>query len=136
MLEKKELILEGKKFILNKFPAVEGLEIALKFIHNSSEKFKDLESTIETLYKALTHVSIMINDVAIPLNNKTLINNHALNWEILARIAIAIIEYNCSFLPVGVISNAFDKVLEMLPHLTSKMSEELSDHLLQIKKQL
>ncbi len=51
----------------------------------------------------------------IALATRELINNHVPDWETLARLEWAVMEYNCSFFANGKVSNFLDDLLEKLP---------------------
>ncbi len=101
MLEKKEIDIDGKKFTISKFPALAGREIIHKYFTSENDMLDAYEVNEEMLCKMMSYVFIDIKGKSIPLSTKELINNHVHDWEVLKKIEIALMEYNCSFFPQG-----------------------------------
>jgi hypothetical protein len=117
MIEPKEIIIDGLKFIIHKFPALIGREIVSKYIPSIMSKTGDYEINKETLLKMMKFVGIVLENHTQPLMliTEALIDNHVKNWEILAKIEMAIMEYNCSFFQNGRLSNLFEDIAPKSP---------------------
>ena len=134
MIEPKAVSIDGKDFILSKFPAVSGREIIAKYPLSGMPKLGDYQLNEETMLKLMSYVAVKINDAPVCLTTRGLVDNHAGSWETLAKIEIAMMEYNCSFFQDGRISNFFDDFAQKLPVWISKMLTGLSEQLLQTEK--
>lgn len=112
MIEPKEIIIDGLKFIIHKFPALIGREIVSKYIPTLTAKSDEYELNKETLLKMMKFVGIILQNQSNPLmlTTEALIDNHVKNWEMLAKIEAAIMEYNCSFFQNGRLSTLFEDI--------------------------
>ena len=134
MIEPKAVSIDGKDFILSKFPAIAGREIIAKYPLSGIPKIGDYQLNEETMLKLMSYVAVNINDAPVSLSSRGLVDNHAGNWETLAKIEVSMMEYNCSFFRDGRISNFFDDFAQKLPLWISKMWTVLSEQLLQKEK--
>ncbi len=135
MLEPKEIEIDGRKFIISKFPAVAGREIVANYSLSAIPKIGDYEKNAEMMQKLMAYVAIP-TDSGMPLQLTTtaLIDNHVGGWETLAKVEAAVFEYNCSFFQNGKLSNFLDGMAERLPELISKTLTHFSDSLLAKEK--
>lgn len=102
MIEPKDIEIDGKKFTITKFPAVAGREIVANYAFSSLPKIGDYQTNEATMFKIMKFVFIQIPGThPIALSTPDLINSHTGNWETLAKLEIAALEYNCSFLADG-----------------------------------
>ena len=87
LLQPTEKEILGKTFILSKFPAVEGREIAAKYASAGFPHITDYKANEETMLKLMSYVAVPIQG-ANPqtLSTKALVNNHVDNWEMLVNI--------------------------------------------------
>jgi hypothetical protein len=120
MLEQKEIEMNGKTYILSKFPAVAGREIATQYPLSAIPKLGDYQTNKDIMFKIMAFVAIKTT-TTIWLKTEDLINNHVSDWETLVKLEYAMMEYNCSFLQGGKISSFLDGITERLPGLISKM---------------
>lgn len=107
MIEPKEIEIEnpdGTKatYILSKFPAVQGREIIAKYPLSAMPKLGDYAVNEETMLKLMAFVAVP-REGAEPLclTTRGLVDNHVKSWETLARIELAMMEYNVSFFGNG-----------------------------------
>ena len=126
LLEPKEINIDGKNFILSKFPAIAGREIIAKYPLTGLPKIGDYQLNEETMFKLMAYVAVKINDIKIPLNTPELINNHTGNWETLAKIEVAMMEYNCSFFQNGRVSTFLNDTAQNIPRWIIKTLTSLS----------
>lgn len=112
MIEPKEIIIDGLKFVIHKFPALIGYEIVSKYLPFLLSKSSDYDIKQPILFKIMKFVGVVLESHAQPLMlvTEALIDNHVKNWEILAKIESAIMEYNCSFFQEGRLSNFLEDI--------------------------
>lgn len=105
MIEPKEFIIEHNdaiyKYNISKFPATVGREIISKYPIALLPKIGDYGVSEDTMLKMMSYVERVYDDRNVQLCNKALVDNHVPDWEVLARLEIAMIDYNCSFFRNG-----------------------------------
>lgn len=117
----------GKTFILSKFPATVGREIFCKYPLSAMPKVGDYAVNEETMVKCLSYAfAITESGTQLRLSNKALIDNHVPDWETLAKLEYAMLEYNGSFFGNGKVSGFLELMTAKLPELTSKILTGLS----------
>lgn len=122
MIEPKEVFIDGKCFILSKFPAVAGREIISKYPLSSVPRLGDYEVNQSTMLKLMSYVGINKGgDKPIMLVTQSLIDNHVASWETLAKVEMAMLEYNCSFFQNGKISGFLKELVDMIPDALTKI---------------
>ena len=111
-LEPKQVEIDGCSFILSKFPAVEGREIYAKYTSSNVPKLGQYEASEAIMLKMMTYVQRIPADGSDPvrLQTKALVNNHVPNWEILAKLEWAMLQYNFSFFQNGKAFDFFEKL--------------------------
>jgi len=122
LLEPKEFTVGNSKYLLHKFPAVQGREIVAKYPIAALPKLGDYGVSEETMLKLMNFVCAEKNGKTIRLENRTLVDNHVASWEVLAKIEVAMMEYNCSFFTNGKASDFLEGVAQKF---LSKISEML-----------
>ena len=137
LIEPKEIVIKDIKFNISKLPATVGREIIAKYPVAMIPKIGDYRVSEETMIKMMAYVERIRDDgTPIALVNKALIDNHVPDWEVLAQLEFAMIEYNCSFFGNGkglaflekFISLAEPKITEMLTNLSGKLSHPEKPH--------
>jgi hypothetical protein len=106
-----------KTFIISKFPAIQGREIICKYPLSGVPKIGDYAVNEETMVKLMSFVAIPTDSGELRLTTKALIDNHVDDWEALAKIELAMLEYNCSFFRKGILSDFLTRITEKLPHI-------------------
>lgn len=106
MIEPKEITIKTQKgeertYTISKFPAVAGREIVAKYPISAMPKLGDYAVNEETMMKLMAYVAIKTDGGPLPLTTRALIDNHVPDWEVLARIEMNMMEYNCSFFGKG-----------------------------------
>lgn len=136
LLEPKFVTIDGKEFILSKFPAVAGREIIAKYPLSAIPKVGDYKVNEETMLKLMRYVAVPGNDPQHPLTLSTiaLIDNHVGNWETLAKIEIEMLEFNCSFFRNGRISTFLEDTARKVPTWITRILTDLSRQLSQQEK--
>lgn len=136
MIEPKEVIIDGKAFVLSKFPAVAGREIIAKYPISGMPKLGDYKVNEETMLKLMSFVGVPIDPTRpLRLTSQALIDNHVGNWETLAKIEIAMMEYNCSFFQNGRVSTFLNDIAQKLPSWITKTLTVLSERSSPTEKQ-
>lgn len=135
MIEPKEVNIDGKEFILSKFPAIAGREIVAKYPLSGLPKLGDYQVNEETMLKLMSYVGVNIDDKPLMLSTRGLVDNHTGSWETLGKIEWAMMEYNCSFFQNGRISTFFEDFAQKLPQWISKTLMDLSAQLSQTERQ-
>lgn len=133
LLEPKEFQVEDasgklRTYIISKFPAVAGREIIAKYPLTSLPKLSEYEQNEAVMHKLMGYVAVSIGERFQRLNTRRLIDSHIPDWETLAKVEMATIEYNCSFFLNGKASIFFAALSQKIPGLVSKI---LTDSLAQ-----
>lgn len=119
-----------KVFILSKFPAIQGREIIAKYPLSAMPKLGDYAANEETMLKLMTFVAIpREGGEPLPLSTRALVDNHCADWEQLARIEMAMMEYNVSFFGNGKGSTFLDAITAKAQAFLSKTLTDLSGQL-------
>lgn len=140
LLQSKELTVtdqDGKQrtFLISKFDAVTGREIVAKYptsaIMQAIPKLGDYQVSEDTMIKLMHYVAVQpAEGPTLRLSSRALINNHVGDWETLAKIEMAMLEYNCSFFTSGRIFGFFDdiaqKFLQKIIEISTLSSEPSS----------
>jgi len=136
MLEPKETIIDGKTYIISKFPAIDGREIITQYPLSATPKIGDYQTNKEIMLKIMGYVAIKLpsNNQNLTLSTQDLVNNHVPNWEVLLKLEWAMMEYNCSFFHEGKVSSFLENLVEMLPAWITQMLTLLSEPLSQAEK--
>lgn len=115
-------------YLLSKFDALSGREIIAKYPLSSIPKMSEYALNEETMLKLMAFVGVQKGDVVIKLSTRALVQNHVPDWETLAKIELAMIEYNCSFFLRDKISTFFANIAQTIPE---KITEILTASLAQ-----
>lgn len=95
-------VLEKKDFYISKFPAVLGREIMMRYSTTLSELNTNYSANEEIMYKILKFARVELPDGRkVALENKTLIDNHVPDGEMLSALEQAILAHNFSFFRNG-----------------------------------
>jgi hypothetical protein len=118
---------EERSYILSKFPAMAGREIIAKYPLSAMPKLGDYAVNEETMLKLMAFVAVPLNAEggALRLTTRALVDNHVPDWETLARVEIAMMEYNCSFFASGKASSFLQSILGKAQALLSQTLTDL-----------
>lgn len=135
LLEPKEFIVtdvsgRARKYYLSKFPAIAGREIIAQYPLTALPKVGNYGANEAIMFKLMAYVGVELGDAIVPLSTPGLINNHVPEFETLAKIEIAMMDYNCSFFRDGRASTFLaelaqifsKKVIETLTSLSGQLS--------------
>lgn len=132
MIEPKEITIETQRgesrvYVLSKFPAIQGREIIAKYPLSAVPKLGDYQVNEETMLKLMGFVGVP-RDSGEPLRlaTRALIDNHVPDWETLARIEFAMMEYNVSFFGNGKGSTFLEAITQKAQAFLSKTLTDLS----------
>lgn len=124
---------EGRErtYILSKFPAVQGREIIAKYPTSAIPKLGDYAVSEETMLKLMAFVAVDTgNGIPLRLATRQLVDNHVPDWETLAKIEMAMMEYNCSFFAKGTLLDSLQgvvlKVLARISEISTPSSDQSS----------
>lgn len=132
MLEPKEITVETQKgdkrvYILSKFPAVQGREIIAKYPLSAVPKLGDYGVNEETMLKLMAFVAVPRDEGGpLTLTTRGLVDNHVPDWETLARIEVAMLEYNVSFFGNGKGSTFLEAITKKAQAFLSQTLMDLS----------
>jgi hypothetical protein len=105
LIQPKEITIEFEdeelKFNISKFPATVGREIIAKYPISNMPKIGDYKVSEETMLLLMKYVERVYPDRVQELTNKSLVDNHVPSWEVLAKLEMLMIDYNCSFFRNG-----------------------------------
>lgn len=138
MIDPIEKEIDGKVFIISKFPAVAGREIVSQYPLSAlpGKAGGDYKLNETIMLKLMSYVAVPVaGSNPIKLSNQTLIDNHVTSWETLAKIEMAMMEYNCSFFQDGRISGFLKDTAQNIPAWISKTLTALSVQSSQADKQ-
>lgn len=116
MIEEKEVVLKTQKgedrtYIISKFPATAGREIVTKYPVSNTPKIGDYQQSEEVMLKLMAFVQAVSPDGhKTALTTRALVDNHVPDWETLARLEWAQLEYNVSFFGNGLNSDFFASI--------------------------
>lgn len=121
MIEPQEIEIDGKKFVISKYPATVGREIISKYPIANMPKIGEYAVSDEIMLKSMSYVGVPRDGGHAPLmlTTRALVDSHTGSWETLAKLEKAMLEYNCSFLQSG-------RIVEMLKDIALKYQPVLS----------
>ncbi len=120
-----------KVYVLSKFPAIAGREIIAKYPLSAMPKLGDYAVNEETMLKLMSFVAVPSPDGGAPLQltTRALVDNHCPDWETLARVEVAMMEYNVSFFGNGQALSFFEAIARKAQALITPMLTDLSAQL-------
>lgn len=116
LLEPKELALtdaSGKvrTFLISKFPAIAGRKIISRYPTTNMPKVGDYVQSEEIMLELMAFVAVpMEAGEPLRLSSRALVDNHVGDWETLAKVEWAMLEYNCSFFKGGLNSDFLESI--------------------------
>jgi hypothetical protein len=134
LLEQKEVLIDGRAFILSKFPAVAGREIIASYPLTAIPKIAEYKTNESIMLKLMCYVGVRTGDNILRLSSQALVDNHVGNWETLVKVEAAMLEYNCSFFLSGRVSTFLSDAARNMPQWILKILTGLSEQLSQKEK--
>ena len=128
---------DARTFIISRVPSTDMREIVASYPLTAMPRIGDYKANEEVMFKMLRFVGVPREGGAAPLmlTTKALVDNHTGDWECLAKIEIAMFEYNISFFDKGVALNFLKGITPKLNTLISSTLTGLLGQLLQAAKQ-
>ena len=132
MIQPKEITIEtaggeSRTYVLSKFPAIQGREIVAKYPLSAMPKLGDYAVNEETMLKLMSFVGVPRDSgPPLQLTTRALVDNHVPDWEVLARLEVAMLEYNCSFFGNGKGSTFFEAITKKAQAFLSQTLMDLS----------
>lgn len=126
---------EEKTFIISKFDAVFGREVAFQYPLTVLPKVGDYLANEQLMFRAMTYAAAISEDgTQMPLKTKALVNNLCPDWEMLVALEKALMEYNISFLRDGRISTFFEVLAQTILRKISETLTPSSESFSQVEK--
>jgi hypothetical protein len=133
LIEPKEVTVtdgDGKErtFYVSKMTAWDGLEIMARYpaslvTATAVPKLAEWETIKDLQLRIMKYVAVEINGRLLPLSTQALIDNHAGDWECLARLIAEEVKYNNRFFRDGTTSRFFAEAFRIA---LAKISETLT----------
>lgn len=96
---------ETRTYVISKPPAIAGRELATQYPTANMPKLGDYKTSEDLMLKLMNYVAVVRPDGSYQrLSNRALVDNHVPDWETLAKLEVAMIEYNVSFFARGGLS--------------------------------
>ena len=135
LLQEKEITVptmdgEERTYLISKFPATAGREILTQYPISAVPRIGDYATNEALMLKIMGYVGVNIEGRETPLRltTRALVDNHVPDWETLARIELAIIDYNTSFFRNGRASTIFSALgAKVLPKITGILTDWLEN---------
>lgn len=105
-LKVKSLDGEEIHYIISRFPATVGREIITGYPTTAMPKMGDYKANEALMLKLMKHVAVVRDDQEIRLTTRALVDNHVPDFDVLARIEYATLNYNSNFFNIGKISKS------------------------------
>lgn len=111
-----------KTFIISKFPAIAGRRIIAKYPLSAMPKIGDYEVNQETMLEAMSYVAVPVEGAEpLRLSDANMVDNHIPDWETLAKLELALMEYNCSFFANGAIQSFIEVLVSKAAPILSQI---------------
>ena len=95
LLEPKEIVLNGTRYILSKFPAVAGREIIYGYEILANQKSQEYQFHESMMFKLMKYVGKVIEGrEPLLLETRELIDNHVKDWATLVKLEQEALIYN------------------------------------------
>lgn len=120
-IQPKELPIDGKVYLLGKFPAIAGREIITQYPTSALPKVGDYKTNEDLMLKMMAYVSVVIDGrEPLKLSTRELINNHVPSTSTLLRLEWAMMEHNFDFFGNGKASGFLAGLGEKVQQLITK----------------
>ena len=117
---------EVREYTISRIPATHAREIVSQYPISAVPKIGDYKVNEAMMLKMLSYVTVTTAEGAeLALTNRTLIDNHVPDWETLAKIEMAMVEYNTSFFSSGKSSSFFEGIGAKAQALITKTLTDL-----------
>jgi hypothetical protein len=120
LLEPKTVVINNKKFILSKFPAIQGRKIISSYPLTAIPKVSEYKQNEEIMLELMNFVAVDSGGNIQRLSTPDFVNAQTGDWETLVKVELSMIEYNCSFFRDGLVLNIWKDLAQKLPAWISK----------------
>ena len=129
LLEPKEVEVNGKVYVISKFPAIAGREILTQYISTGLPKIGDYKANEELMLKLMCYVAVSLESGPLKLTTRALIDNHmgSGGWESLTTLEALMVDYNLSFFFKEKLSTSLGTFGTMVQEFLLKTLTGLSD---------
>jgi len=108
-------------YIISRLPATVGREIITQYPISAMPKVGDYRVNETVMLKLMAHVAVVKSDGGVlVLSTQALVDNHVPDWETLARLEMAMMEYNVSFFANGRALTFFEGIAQKAQQLISQ----------------
>lgn len=122
MIEPQEIHVNGKTFLIGKYPAIAGREIIANYPLTALPKIGDYPANQRAMYKLMNYVYITVeNGSTIALSTPELVDKYTGDWETLVKVEWESLRYNCSFFQNGKVSDFLKDFAQNLEGWISKI---------------
>lgn len=127
MIEPKQVTLNGKTYVLTKFPATVGREIITQYPMTALPKIGEYKTNHALMLKIMSYVGVVVDGRQEPLmlTTEDLVNNHIAKTEDLMKLEWSMIEHNFDFFGDGRASGWLAMVADRITPLISKTLTDL-----------
>lgn len=107
LLKPKEVTLTDRdggqhQYVISRLPAIAGRELVTQYPITAMPKVGDYAANEALMLKLMQYVAVVKDDGStLQLSTRALVDNHVPDWEVLARLEVAMMEYNVSFFGDG-----------------------------------
>lgn len=107
LLKPKEVTLADRdggqhRYVISRLPAIAGRELVTQYPITAMPKVGDYTANEALMLKLMQYVAVVKDDGStLQLSTRALVDNHVPDWEVLARLEVAMMEYNVSFFGDG-----------------------------------
>lgn len=130
MIKPSDYEIDGRVYVLSKFPATVGREILMQYPTSAIPKIGDYATNHTMMLKIMKHVGVRVEgrDVPLMLETEALVNNHIEKAENLVKLEFAMVSYNFDFFGDG-------RALGFLESLTQHAQTQISQMLTKFAQQ-
>lgn len=107
-------------YIISRLPATVGREIITQYPLSALPKVGDYRVNESVMLKLMAHVAVPLASGSLQLSTRDLVDNHIPDWETLARVEAAMMEYNVSFFANGRALTFFEGIAQKAQQLISQ----------------
>jgi len=119
-----------RTYMVSRLPAVAGREIVTQYPLSAMPKVGDYAVNEGMMLKLMAYVAVVKDDgTELRLTTRVLIDNHVSDWEVLAKLEMAMMEHNVSFFRNGRALNFFEAIARKAQPWISQMLTDLSGQL-------
>jgi len=118
---------ESHTYIISRIPAIPGRELVTQYPITAMPKIGDYALNEGLMLKLMCYVGVpREGHPPLTLTSRDLVNNHVPDWEVLAKLEVAMMEYNVSFFGNGKALGFFEVIGAKLQQLLSQTLTDLS----------